>query len=164
MTTTILSSYAPLPGRLNCISNLIKVAREQRLHFSKLDDMGNYVLAIDTDQRKLVYQKNGSDSSSCTIIDLQDLKECIVKKQYNSIHAGELNKRRLSDFLRGLFLHLRFRNESPTVTIPLFEGQKDRQDDLEQLEEKAKVWERIVSKLLPKKNHVKVQQDAELLP
>lgn len=149
MTTIIVPLYGFLKSKRKRLLNLAKIVKEQRLSISKLDEMGSSVIAIDTANRKLLYLKNAPDTSSCLIIDLNNLQECTIKKQYNSINAGDLNKRKISDFLRTIFLNLRFKNDHGSVSLPLYEAQKDKQDDVEQLEAKAKKWETIVSKTQP---------------
>jgi len=149
MTTIIVPVYGFLNSRIKRLFSLAKVAKEQRLNFSNLDEVGSSVIAIDPTKRKLLYLKSAPDTSSCLIVDLNNLKECTIKKQYNGINAGDLNKRKISDFLRSIFLNLRFKNDSAPVTLPLYDAQKDKHDDVEQLEVQATKWERLVSKLLP---------------
>ena len=149
MTTIKVPLYGFLNSRLKRLFNVAKVAKEQRLRFSSLDEVGNGLIAIDTIKRKLVYLNNAPNDASCIIVDLNSLLNCTIKKQYNGINAGDLHKRKISDFLRSIFLHLSFKNNTAAITLPLYEAQNDKQDDVEQLEATAKKWETIVSKLLP---------------
>jgi hypothetical protein len=148
MTQIIVPLYRFLNSRIKRFFSLAKVAKERKLNFSNLDEVGSSVIAIDTAKRKLLYLKSAPDNSSCLILDLNNLHECTIKKQYNGINAGDLNKRKMSDFLRSVFLNLRFKGDPATITLSLYEAHKDKQDDLEQLEANAKKWETIVSKLL----------------
>jgi hypothetical protein len=54
----------------------------------------------------------------------------------------------LHQYLKSIFLNLAFRNGSETVSLPLFNAWNQKQVHVEQLVEKAKKWEIIISKLL----------------
>ena len=149
MTTIIVPLYGFLNRKIKRLFNLAKVAKERKLHFSNFDEVGSNVIAIDTTKRKLLYANNSPDSSSCLIVDLKNLQECTIKKQYDCINAGDLNKKKMSDFLKSIFLNLRFRNSSVPVNLPIYEVQKNYADNVEQLETKANKWRAIVAKLLP---------------
>ena len=149
MTKIIVPLYGFFNRSIKRVLNLAKVAKYLRLSFSNFDEVGGGLIAIDTTKKKLLYLKNAPGTSSCLIVDLSNLKECTVKKQYDSINPGELNKKKLSDFLRSMFLSLRFKNDPAPFSLSLYEAQKDKQHEVEQLEAKAKKWETIFSKLLP---------------
>jgi hypothetical protein len=149
MTTIIVPLHGLLNSRKKPIFNLDKIAKEHKLHFSNFDEVGSNIIAIDSTKRKLLYVNNSPVTSSCLIIDLNDLKECTIRKSYDSINAGDLNKRKMSHFLKNIFLNLRFRNGSPSVTLPLYEAQKNYGENVEQLETKAKKWSAILTNLLP---------------
>jgi hypothetical protein len=148
MTTIIVPLYGFLNRSIKRLFNLAKVAKERKLHFSNFDEVGSNVIAIDTRKRKLLYA-NKSPDSSCLIVDLKNLQECTIKTQYDSINAGDLNKKKMSDFLKSIFLNLRFRNGSPPVTLPLYDVQKNNGHNVDLLETKAKKWRALVSNLLP---------------
>jgi hypothetical protein len=148
MTTIIVPIYGFLSSRIKRVLSLSKIAKERKLSISNLEEVGTGVMAIDTTKRKLLYLKNAPGTSSCMIIDLKNLRECTIKKQYDGIKAGDLNKRKMSDFLKNIFLNLRFKNDSASVSLPLYQAQHDKQDDVGQLEEKAKKLETMVSRLL----------------
>ena len=149
MTTIIFPLYGFLNSRKKRGFNLGKIAKERKLHFSNFDEVGSNVIAIDSTKRKLLYVNNSPVTSSCLIVDLNSLQECTIRKLYDSINAGDLNKNKMSHFLKNIFLNLRFRNGSPSVTLPLYEAQKSYADNVEELETKAKKWRNILSKLLP---------------
>src|SRR5687767_7301043 len=107
MTTMIVPLYGFLNSRIKRLFNLTKVAKEQKLHFSNFDEIGSNVIAIDTTKRKLLYANNLLISSSCLIVDLNNLQECTIKKLYDCINAGDLNKKKMSHFLKNIFLNLR---------------------------------------------------------
>ena len=149
MTTIIVPIYGYLNSRIKRLFNLSKLVKRRRLNFSSQEEVGDNIIALDLLKRKLLYAKKAPGTSSCLISDLNNLEKCIIKKEYNSIDAGELNTKKLHHFLKSIFLNLVFKNGSRTVSLPLFEAQKEQQGNLEQLETQAKKWQKIVSKLLP---------------
>lgn len=148
MTTIIVPFYGYLNSRIKRLWNITKIAKRTSLYFLSQDEVGANVIAVDAQKRKLLYLKKASNTSSCLIIDLSNLEKCSVRKEYNSINAGELKTRKLHHFLKSIFLNLGFKNDSRTITLPLYETETDSQEDVEQIEIKAKRWETIVSKLL----------------
>ena len=149
MKTIIVSFYGYLNSRIKKPWNITKLAKGRCLNISNQDEVGPHVIALDMMKRKLLYVKTTPTASSCSIIDLNDLEACSIKKEYNSIDAGELKTKKLHHFLKSVFLNLVFKNGSRTVSLTLFDAQKEQPGNIEQLEAKAKKWESIVSKLLP---------------
>ena len=122
--------------------------KDKNVSFSKEEALGENLIAIDTDKRKLMYFKKDTNIPSFLMIDLQDVDSCTIKKQYKSTDAGALKKNKLADYMKNIFLQLDFKNGSRKVDLPFFEDQKDKPEDIEQLEAKAKEWERMVTKLV----------------
>ena len=149
MTSIIVPGYGLLNREIKGLLNLAKIAKAGRLRFSTNDEVGANVIALDTRRKKLFYLKKGPNTPSCLIIDLNNLVSCSIKKQYNSINAGDLNTKKLQDFLKSIFINLSFKNGYRTLSLPLYDAQKDKESDIEQLEEKANRWKTIVSKFLP---------------
>ena len=149
MTTIIVPICGYLNSRIKRLLNVSKLVKRRRLNFSSEEEVGDNIIGLDLLKRKLLYAKKAPDTSSCLIIDLNNLEKCIIKKEYNSIDAGELNTKKLHHFLKSIFLNLVFKNGSRTVSLPLFDAQKEQQGNLEQLETQAKKWQKIVSKILP---------------
>ncbi len=104
---------------------------------------------MDPTKKQLLYLKKAPDFSSCLIIDLSNLESCSIRSQYNNINAGDLKTKKLNHFLKSIFLNHGFKNCSRTVALPFYIAETDSQEDVLQVEVKAKKWETIVSKLLP---------------
>ena len=149
MTAVIVPFYGYLNSRIKRLWNITKLAKKRSLNISNQDEVGANVIGLDVAKRKLLYAKKTANTSSCLIIDLNNLERCTIKKEYNSINAGELKTRKLHHFLKSIFLHFVFKNGSGTLSLPLFVSQKEQEVNIEQLEAQAKKWESIVSKLLP---------------
>jgi len=115
--------------------------------FLTQEKFGGKLIALDNRKNKLLFVKKLNNKPSCLVIDLADLQNCTVNKRYASINAGELKNRKLNAFLKSIFLDLHFKNSK--ISIPFFEQQQDRQQDIDKLENKAVKWRSIVSKILP---------------
>ncbi|MCW3112523.1 MAG: hypothetical protein JWR18_919 [Segetibacter sp.] len=147
MRTVIVPFYGYLNSSIKKLWNLAKFAKKRSLHFSSQEEVGAHLMALDVLKRKLLYARKTPRTTSCLIIDLNQLQACSLKKEYSSIAAGELKSKKLHHFLKSVFLNLVFKNG--TVSLPLYDVQKQQQGDVEQLETQAKKWQNNLSKLLP---------------
>ncbi len=100
MKTVIVTFYGYLNSSIKRPWNIMKLAKKRSLNISNQDELGTHVIALDTINRKLLYAKTTPNTSSCSIIDLNDLEACSIKKEYNSINAGELETKKLPNFLK----------------------------------------------------------------
>ncbi|MDB5246839.1 MAG: hypothetical protein JWQ40_1233 [Segetibacter sp.] len=149
MTTIVVPFYGYLNSRMKKLWNITKLAKRRSLNIANQDEVGANVIALDVVKRKLLYANKTANTSSCLIIDLNNLERCTIKKEYNSINAGELETKKPHHFLKSIILNLVFKNGPRTLSLSLFDAQKEQQGNIEQLEAQAKKWEALVSKLLP---------------
>ena len=148
MTTIIVPFHEYSNGRVKKFWNITKLAKRRSLSISNHDEIGTNAIALDVAKRKLLYANTAPGTSTCLIVDLNNLEKCTVKKEYNSINAGDLLKVKLHHFLKRIFLQLVFKNRSGTISLPMFEAQHEQNSNVEQLETIVKKWETIVTKLL----------------
>lgn len=125
---------------------MTQLAKQRRLHLSNQEEVGANVIALDSVRKKLLFAKNTPLTTSCLIIDLNDLEACSVKKEYKSIPAGELKSKKLHHFLKCVFLNFVFK--TGTVSLPMYEAKKLQEGNIEQLETQANHWQSTISKLL----------------
>lgn len=149
MRTVIVPGYGFLSSRFRKLWNITSLAKRQGLHLLNHEVVGAHVIALDASKRKLIFANTSPVSSSCLIIDLNNLETCSIKKEYTSIDAGALKNRKLYHFLKSVFLNLVFKNSSDTLALPLFNAQNEEVKNIEHLEAQAKRWESIISKVLP---------------
>jgi hypothetical protein len=149
MTTVIVPLYRFINKRIKRFLNFKGLAKRCKICFSKHDEFGSKFIGLDVLKRKLFYVEQNHEKPTCIVIDVSEVEKCILKKQYESIDAGGLKKRKLHDYLATIFLQLSFKHQSKLVHLPFFEKNKDKNLDVEELEKKAKEWEIAVSKLLP---------------
>ena len=149
MTTIIVPFDTYSNGRIIKIKNLAKLAIKRNLTITNRDEVGTNIIAVDVGKGKLLYAATEQGTASCLIIDVNKLESCTIKKEYNSIGAGDLLKNKLHHFLNRIYLKLVFRNRSGTVSLPIFDPQKQQNENVEQMETVALKWQRIITRLLP---------------
>lgn len=143
----------PIYGYVKCkmqrLRNLAKNSLKRECNFSDPDEIGANVIALDAHNKKLLYLKKTVNTSSCLVIDLKNIDSCSIKKEYTNISAGALKTQKLQNFLKGVFLSLRFKNGGRPVILSLYEAETDSFSSIKQVEVKAKKWMDIVSKYKP---------------
>lgn len=152
MTTISVPFYTYVSDKLKALK---RIAKQRRLFFSSQDALNDSLIALDSGKKELVYLNNNSRPASYSVISLQQLAECSITKDYNSINAGELGKSKLQSFLNSMFLNLQFNNGSAPVKIPLYLAQKGSTEDVEKLEAKSNKWQAIICNLLPRQQAVR---------
>lgn len=127
-----------------------RLGSKYNLSFSSQEVLRNCIIGLDGVQRKLLVL-NGINKGVLTehVIDLNQVANCSVKKQYGHIRVNGLRKRRLEQYLENMTLHFKFLPEKPPTEIPFFKQAEDNISELSELENKAEKWKVILSKMLP---------------
>jgi hypothetical protein len=149
MTTTIVPLFTYLNKKIKGAWNMTRFGKDRNLFFSNKDVLSGSVIANDARKRKLLFFRRSDYRQSCMIINLEELENCSVVRQYNEINAGELKHKKLHRFLKSIYLKLHFKNQTQTVAIPFYESGFSSDQDIERLEIKANKWKLILSKTLP---------------
>ena len=149
MTTIRIPFYNYLTRKLDVL--LKKITKQRRLFFSNQDAFSGSIIALDSNKKELIYL-DSKRQGSYTIISLQQLSKCSVTKYYHSISAGELGKNKLQSFLKSIYLSLQFNDGSTAVALPIYQAQKDIQENVGKLEVKAKNWQDILCSILPRQS------------
>ena len=130
-------------------NRLTELGIKNNLRFSSQEILANAVIALDGIQGKLlVINGIGKDQYHETLIDLDDLRSCTLKKEYGSIKVGDLKKRRLEQLLNRISLHFEFRNKKDSIDVPFYEQSETGKTNVSELELKANRWGIILSKML----------------
>lgn len=120
---------------------------EHNLNFSCQDFLFDCIIGLDGIHRKILIVTNDDGYYSSSIIDLDQVKNCTVNKVYGSIKVGELKKHKLEQHLQKIVLHLEVKERQPLEIIFYHHFHNHIYEVLE-LEQKAKHWETILSKML----------------
>ncbi|WP_149697773.1 hypothetical protein [Chitinophaga sp. CF418] len=127
-----------------------RLGSKYNLSFSSQEVLMNCIIGLDGVQRKLLVL-NGINSGALTehVIDLNQVSNCSVKKQYGHIHVNGLKQRKLEQYLENMTLHFKFMVEKQPADIQFFKQAENNISELSDLENKAEKWKVILSKMLP---------------
>jgi len=126
---------------------------KNNLSFSSQELLTDSILGLDGVGRKiLILNKNQNGELEDVVINLDEIKNCSVRKIYGSIRVGELKKRKLNEYLDRIVLHFEFANNKPPVEICFYKHVDHSIYNLSELEQKARHWELIINKMLKSKS------------
>lgn len=129
-----------------------QIGVKHQLNFSSQEILLNCILGLDGIHRKVLIVAQEQDYYTSSIIDLDQVKNCTVKKLYGSIKVGQLRKRRLEEYLQKIVLHFELKKGQP-VEVEFYHHVNNHVYQVLELEQKAKYWEAILSKMQsPEKN------------
>lgn len=139
------------------VGGIPRPAEKRNFLVSNKDEVGSSVIALDGSRGILLYTRKTRGNSVDLIVDLNNVETCGIKKEYNSINAGELKKKKLHHFLKSIKLILVFKDKIRSVSLPFFDAQNDRGGNLEIVETKAEKWRNMVTNLLTLKMAINLE-------
>jgi hypothetical protein len=116
------------------------------LSFSAQEILNNCVLGLDGVHRKILVVTREDDYYGSFIINLNEVRNCTVKKIYGTIRANDLKDHKLEQYLEKIVLHFDL-HERPSVEIVFYKNFENHIYETQELEQKAKHWEAILSKM-----------------
>jgi hypothetical protein len=119
---------------------------ENKLSFSSQEVLNNTVLGFDGIHRKIMVVRKEEGEFTAQIIDMNEVIRCTVKKVYGTIRADDLKDSKLEQFLEKIVLHLEFEKEH-SAEIAFYSNVENHVYQTQQLEQKARHWESILSKI-----------------
>ncbi|PWV56333.1 hypothetical protein C7475_101848 [Chitinophaga sp. S165] len=127
-----------------------RLGSKYNLTFSSQEVLRSCIIGLDGVQRKLLIL-NGINNGPLSeyIIDLNEVSDCSVKKEYGRIQVNGLRKRKLEQYLERMTLNFKFLIEKQPEDIPFFKQTENHISELPRLEDKAEKWKVILSKMLP---------------
>jgi hypothetical protein len=82
------------------------------------------------------------------IIDLADVRFCFLRKNYTPVKAGNRKNIKLDYMFEKILLRFEFKDHQKPVEIIFYDHLKNEIKDISHLENKAKHWETLLSKML----------------
>jgi hypothetical protein len=123
-----------------------QLGTENNLSFSSQEILKDSVLGLDGVHRKILVVTKEDGYFGSFIIDLNQVINCSVKKIYGTIEVGDLKKHKLDQYLEKIVLHFEV-NHKPSVEIVFYNHFENHIYEVLELEQKAKYWETILSKM-----------------
>lgn len=139
-----------LRRKIRRLWNLPSVAQKLTLSVTRQLSLRNQFLGLDSTNGKLLFMKKDREKFDYRVIDLRDVQECSVKKEYGSIPAGDLPTKGLGHFLKSISLRLGFKSGAKTIDVSFYESSYHTIHQQTVMEAAAKKWERFVSEHLQK--------------
>lgn len=122
---------------------------KNNLTFSSQEFLPDRILGLDGIHRKLlIVNRKNTNELVADVINLDEVKSCRVKKYYTAIPAGSLKSKRLEQLLESVVLYFELDNNKPPIEIAFYRQLDHHVYQLKELEQKAKDWETILSKML----------------
>jgi hypothetical protein len=126
-----------------------KLGTENNLSFSSQEILENCIIGLDGIQRKLLFLKKiDEDKYDSFVLDLSDVKNCSTKKIYRSVNVGMGKKEKFENQIDKIVLAFDFIDNRHPIQIPFFDPVTNHIFAMRELEQKAKNWETILTKLL----------------
>jgi hypothetical protein len=136
----------------NLLKHFSQLGTENNLNFSGQEVLNNCVLGLDGVNRKILVVTREDGFYTSFMIDLNEVKSCTVKKLYGTIRVGDLKHHKLDQHLEKIVLQFEF-NRKPSVEIVFYNNADNHIYEIQDLEQKARHWEAILSKMhTPLKN------------
>lgn len=119
------------------------------LNFSSQEILKDKIIGLDgVNQRLLIF--DFQNTNQVTNIQLADVKECSIKKEYESINFGNNKKADIEQQLRTIAIKFSFRHKTGFFSLSFYDSMLHSVYEIAELEAKAKHWETILSKLILK--------------
>ena len=119
-----------------------------KLSFSSQTIQRESVIGLDGIHRKVLILNIIKSPVEHHLIDLDEVKSCTVKKTYGSINKGGLKDRKLEQYLEKVSLCFEFKTSKGAIAVSFYSSLEDYVHQAPELEQKAKDWEVILSKML----------------
>ena len=131
------------------LNNFRKLGIENNLSFSSQEILQNCIIGLDGMQRKLlILEKNDEDKYDSLVLDLNDVKSCSKKKIYRSVNVGTGKKEKFENQIDKIVLAFDFIDNRQPVQISFFDPVTNHIFAMQELEQRAKNWETILTKLV----------------
>jgi hypothetical protein len=119
------------------------------LSFSSQQELKDCVIGLDGVHRKLlVLQQAEGKYGSLHVVDLDEVKKCAVKKVYRNTSTSSGDRKNIEGTPDKIMLRFEFSNDRKPVEIPFYDQRNHLSDRRQELEQKARDWETILSKMI----------------
>lgn len=138
----------------NILKYFNQLGSENGLSFSSNEFLKNSIMGLDGLNRKILVVTKEDGYYGSFLVDLNQVKNCSVKKSFGTINGADLNNKKLEQFLQKIILHFELYNK-PALEIVFYTHLENHIYESLDLEKKARHWEAILSKMrTPMQNSV----------
>lgn len=128
------------------------VLTKHNLTVTQPEILKNFILGLDEICNKLlIVQPVKTEKYKWQIIDLDNVKNCFVIKDYKSFYSNDPKEKTTERFVDQINLHFEFIEEKEPVKINFYTNILHHISDMPLSEQKARKWEEVISKIIKKK-------------
>lgn len=155
MTIVVIATLLAISLRLHgkhkqrnkLLQQFKRLGASYKIRFSSYEVLHTTVIGLDDEQGKLLAVKKRTGATAVSrLIDLADIKTCLLEKQYGVPRAAGKKQGRLEQRLEKIFLHVMFYEGDP-LKITFYNHLVDPVMELTSLAGKAKHWEVMLSRV-----------------
>lgn len=143
-----VNNHAQNNKRERIYKHLKDLAATNEFSFTSQEIFGRTMMALDGINRKLVVITENEDVFETTIIRLEEVQYCKVKKDYSHLIREEARATTAEILLNGMSLQFVFNSNNDDFTVKIYDINTHSFYQIPGLEEKAKNWEIILNKLI----------------
>lgn len=129
------------------LSTCNHIALEHNLNFSSQEVSTSRVIGVDGISRKLLLVEYKGEELVHTLIHLEDVKKCLVKKNFNQLSITTGGSKGES-YLQSITVELSFWKNRDSFEISFYDNISNHIYEISELEYKARDWEKMLTKLL----------------
>ena len=133
--------------RNHLLEHFKRLGARNQLGFSKVDILNATIIGLDDEQGMLLVVKKKAARTFSRLINLTDIKSCLLEQQYSLLHAHPQKGSRRDQMLEKVILHIRPHEGAP-LKVTFYDHLKDPVLELTRLAGKAKHWEVMLSRLV----------------
>lgn len=134
---------------LELLERFSRLAMQHNLSFSSQEILENAIIGVDGIQRKVLFiSRSGSEKYESILVDLHDVKSCSVRNVYRSVNVATGKEKKLEQLLDRIVIEFEKKYGGEPVQITFFQQMVNHFSLMKELEQKAKNWQSMLSKLI----------------
>lgn len=141
----LMHSKSILKKREKMASSLSHAGTQHGLSFTSQELLHAKAIGVDGIHRKFLIV---NEKMEATVVALDEVKNCEVKKEFETLQYGDPKKPEYESHLATIELVFAFSNKKNPVKVVFFNHLINRAAEAPNLEAKAKDWEIILSKMI----------------
>ena len=125
-----------------------RTGSENNLSFSSQEILKDCVFGLDGLNRKILLIRRSNEQYTTTVINLDEIRACSVKKLFGPINVGDLKNKKLEQHLQKIVLHFEFKDSKLPIDVPFFDHIENSIYQLSEMDRKARYWQTMLSKMI----------------
>ena len=125
-----------------------KLGSRYGMSFTSQEVLPQRIIGLDGILHKILVFETGGESIDWYLINLKEVKACMLKKIPSSISLSQLDFEQPEDRAEIIVLEFSFKSSLQSVVLPFYERRHNAINEMAVLTQKAKDWEVMLSKML----------------